>query len=127
MNKAFGKRIGITCLTALTAMLISAAPAAAHTNIKISDITGSMTFIDDGDVFKICDTHADGAAVLGRLYYKSIGGDWHVSREDADGGDRGCNKFEADVNGVGDYKMKLYWLGTGYPGIKVAESRVFNE
>ncbi|MGA5203067.1 hypothetical protein [Streptomyces variegatus] len=127
MNKKIGKRIGITCIAALTATVVSTAPAAAHTNIVISDNTGKMTFIDDGDVFEVCDTNADGAAVLGRLYYKAIGGDWYVSREEEDGGDAGCDKFGNDINGVGDYQMKLYWLGTGYPGLKVAESRVFNE
>jgi hypothetical protein len=127
MNSALCKKIGVTLTAAASAMVLSIAPAAAYTNITINATHGSMTFFDNGDEFWVCDTSPDGAAVLGRLYYKPIGGDWYVSREEEDGGDSGCDEFGNDVNGVGDYQMKLYWLGTGYPGLKVAESRVFNE
>ncbi|MFF7310646.1 hypothetical protein [Streptomyces sp. NPDC008137] len=127
MNRAFCKRIGVTVIAAASAMIVSIAPAAAITDIKIAGNGGTFTFHDDGDVFEVCDTNADGAAVLGRLYYKPIGGDWYVTEEEEDGGDGGCDKMPHDVNGVGDYQMKLYWLGTGYPGLLQATSRVFNE
>ncbi|MFD7688384.1 hypothetical protein [Streptomyces sp. NPDC059781] len=127
MNRVLRKRIGVMVLAASSATILSIAPAAAITDIKISAAQGSMTFHDDGDVFEVCDTNADGAGVLGRLYYKAIGGDWYVTDYEEDGGDAGCDKMPHDINGVGDYQMKLYWMGTGYPGVKIAESRVFNE
>ncbi|KPI25472.1 hypothetical protein OV320_6947 [Actinobacteria bacterium OV320] len=127
MNRVLCKRIGVTIAAAFSAIVLSIAPAAAITDITISAAQGKMTFHDDGDVFEVCDTKADGAAVLGRLYYKPIGGDWYVTDEEEDGGDADCDKMPHDINGVGSYQMKLYWLGTGYPGVLIATSRTFNE
>ncbi|MGY3201464.1 hypothetical protein [Streptomyces sp. TE5632] len=99
-----------------------------YTDIEIHDAygQGSFYFKDNGDVFTVCDTKADGAGVIGKLWYKPIGGDWYVAASEDDGGDAGCDKFASDVGPVGDYQMKLYWTGVGYHK-EIAKSRVFNE
>lgn len=121
-QKTWMGRLAVLAAAAATAMVVSTSPAAAYTNITISDEHGKMTFIDSGDVFEVCDTKADGHGVRGELWYDPPGGDWYVSQWEEDGGDAGCDKFGSDVGPVGSYKMKLKWMG-----VVVAESRTFNE
>lgn len=48
-------------LAAVALLAVSASPASATSNKTISyGSRGYMEFIDDGDVFKLCDTLADG-------------------------------------------------------------------
>ncbi|MBL1086487.1 hypothetical protein JK359_31750 [Streptomyces actinomycinicus] len=128
MIKTRIKRISFLAVSAATAVVFAASPASAYTDIEVTDSahTGTFWFHDDGDTFTVCDTKVDGAGVLGRLYYKPLLGDWYVTDHASDGGDSGCGHFAHDVNGVGDYQMKLYWMGPGYPK-EIASSRVFNE
>lgn len=120
--RTWSTRLAVMAVAATAVVAVSATPAMADENIRISDNTGRMTFIDDGDVFKVCDTNVDARGVVGKLYYKPLFGDWRVVMTEDDGGDAGCDKKGHDVNNVGDYQMKLFWNG-----IQVAKSRVFNE
>ncbi|MCT9142581.1 hypothetical protein [Streptomyces violarus] len=80
---------------------------------------GTMTFIDDGDVFKVCDTKADGHGVSGRL----IDNDYNEKLYITDGGDSNCGKGGYDVGQFGSYQMQLSWNGDGYD----VKSEWFNE
>ncbi|MFF4088517.1 hypothetical protein ACFYY9_16760 [Streptomyces nigra] len=127
MSISLGRRLGITAIAATSAVIFSATPALAHTNITIGTDQGRMTFIDDGDVFEVCDTKADGAGVVGKLWFNSyIGGDWYVEASGDDGGDDGCDKFAHNVEDTGEFQMRLYWTGPGYDK-EIARSRTFNE
>ncbi|MFD7127343.1 MULTISPECIES: hypothetical protein [Streptomyces] len=88
--------------TAVTVLSASAYPAVALEEDgvgvlgnKTLDIgSGTMTFIDDGDVFKICDTVKDGEGVYGALFYNSYvkPNGWDRVMKVADGGDASCGK-----------------------------------
>lgn len=128
-KRSLVKRLGVIAVTATTAVLLPASPALALEDIEIKDVDlrAYMIFHDNGDTFQVCDTRVDGGGVRGKLFYKAIGGSWYVSDSASDGdGGPACSKFASDVNNVGDYQMKLYWLGTGIEK-EVAKSRVFNE
>lgn len=85
---------------------------------------GTMTFIDDGDVFKVCDTKADGYGVTGELFYQPWIGDERLVLTVDDGGDAGCDKGGYNVGNDGTYRMRLCWNG---PGSYCTWSGEFNE
>ncbi|MEV0241845.1 hypothetical protein AB0I06_18210 [Streptomyces sp. NPDC050674] len=91
-----------------------AAPAMASdtqvriTNKTISNDHGRMTFYDDGDMFEVCDTKADGQGVEGQL----LEGDKTVLYL-TDGGDAGCDKGGYDISWGKSYYMELAWMGGG--------------
>ncbi|MFC9684726.1 hypothetical protein [Streptomyces sp. NPDC056948] len=80
---------------------------------------GTMTFIDDGDMFKVCDTKADGHGVSGRLIDNNYNEKLYIT----DGGDSNCGKKGYDVGQSGSYQMQLSWNGDGYD----VKSEWFNE
>jgi hypothetical protein len=89
----------------------SATPAMAD-NKSIGDEHGVMTFIDDGDVFKVCDTRVDDHGVTGKV----IKADYWTPAETVvltvtDGGDAGCGKAGYNIGNLHHYKMVLYWNG----------------
>ncbi|MFI0449188.1 hypothetical protein [Actinomadura sp. 6N118] len=85
---------------------------------------GTLTFIDDGDVFKICDTRADGRGVSGEVWYQPWIGDEKIVLRINDGGDSGCDKAGHNVGNGGTYQMRLCWDG---PGSECIWSNEFNE
>ncbi|MGW5092265.1 hypothetical protein [Streptomyces coelicoflavus] len=120
------KRFGMVVTATITATAISTGPAAAHTDITISSkYAGYFKFHDNGDVFEVCDTVTNGTGALGKLFYRSYMGDWHVTATADDGGDAGCDKFTRDIHSAGQYQMKLY--NTTLPNHVLTTSRVFNE
>jgi hypothetical protein len=111
--------------------------AGTRSNATISISEGSLKFIDDGDIFEICDTQADGDGVYGALYYNSYvytDGYQRVMTLN-DGGDAGCDKKGHDIGNGGTYVMTICW--TRYPtgpfetsstsGGKCTHSAEFNE
>ncbi|MCL8011718.1 hypothetical protein [Streptomyces sp. AS02] len=128
MTTSISKRIGVMAVAVTAGVMFSASPAMALEDIEIRDDNrqGLMHFHDNGDVFQVCDTKADGGSVLGKLFYRPLDGGWYVVDSVTDGGDDNCGKFAYDVNNIVDYQMKLYWLGAGYQK-QIAVSRVFNE
>ncbi|MFC7218838.1 hypothetical protein ACFQLX_11750 [Streptomyces polyrhachis] len=84
---------------------------ATLSNKTISIVEGSMTFIDDGDVFQICDNLADGKGVYGALWYNSYiytDGYQRVMTL-SDGGDSGCDKTPHNIGNGGSYVMTICW------------------
>ncbi|MFF3323022.1 hypothetical protein [Streptomyces sp. NPDC002889] len=108
---------GVLAGTASTAQA-----AALDTNIviKLPDGRGSMTYIDDGDMFQVCDTKADGHGVEGTV----IDDENRRMLTVDDGGDAGCDKGGWNVpNGIDYFQMTLTWGGGG----GTVYSRKFNE
>ncbi|MEV3967992.1 hypothetical protein AB0K68_07625 [Streptomyces sp. NPDC050698] len=83
--------------------------------ISLPDGRGTMTYIDDGDMFVVCDTRADGHGVTGQLRKNASG--FPTMIEVTDGGDAGCDKKGYNVgNHLGEeYSMWLWWDGGGDP------------
>ncbi|MFB7091546.1 hypothetical protein [Streptomyces sp. NPDC056296] len=113
-------RIALTRLavagSAVAAVLAgTAAPAMAGdaqvliTNKTIKNDHGRMTFYDDGDMFEVCDTKADGYGVEGQLLLEGSTTLLHIT----DGGDAGCDKDGYDISWGRSYKMELAWTGGG--------------
>ncbi|MGW2265402.1 hypothetical protein [Streptomyces koyangensis] len=103
----------------------TAAPAAAaNAGVELPYDRGDMTFIDDRDVFKVCDTKADGHGVTGTLRGIShLTGKIVNLKSWDDGGDSGCDGGNYDVRGNSAHDMVLCRHGGG--PCKV--SRVFKE
>ncbi|MFJ9041603.1 hypothetical protein ACIRF8_34180 [Streptomyces sp. NPDC102406] len=78
------------------------------TNKTISNDHGRMTFHDDGDMFEVCDTKADGHGVEGQLLEGST-----TVLYLTDGGDAGCDKGGYDISWGKSYYMELAWSGGG--------------
>jgi hypothetical protein len=109
---------------AAAVMAVSAQQAVAVENIYISSYYGSMTFIDDGDVFQVCDTYPDGSGVKGYIKYQPIIGSAGIIGTLDDGGDAGCDKLPLNVGNDGDYQM----IFCGQMGLgECVSSRWFNE
>lgn len=98
--------------------------AVTNKTISLPGGRGTMTFIDDGDVFKICDTKADGHGVWGELWFQPWIGSEDVVLTIDDGGDAGCDKAGYNVGNDGTYQMLLCWNG---PGNVCVWSGEFNE
>jgi hypothetical protein len=111
----------MTTVSAATATMLvaSACPAIAvqaddvgtlaNKTIEISQ--GKMTFIDDGDVFQICDTSRDGQSVYGAVFYDSYIGTGGFKRvmTTEDGGDAGCDKKGYNIGNGGSYTFVICW------------------
>ncbi|WP_328880951.1 hypothetical protein [Streptomyces sp. NBC_00299] len=115
------KRIALAGAGAVAAVTLAATPALADQNIVIThpDGRGKMTYIDDGDMFQVCDTKADGAGMTGQLYRNHA----ETLLTVTDGGDAGCDKKGYDVPSNGEYQMQLWWNGGG----ATVYSQWFNE
>ncbi|MGW1491022.1 hypothetical protein [Streptomyces sp. NPDC002402] len=83
--------------------------AILDTNKTISNGHGKMTYIDDGDMFEVCDTKADGHGMTGQV----LGWQGRVKLTVTDGGDAGCDKGGYNVGQVESVKMALVWDGGG--------------
>lgn len=70
-----------------------------------------MTFIDDGDVFKICDDMADGKGVYGSVFYNSYitTSGYERVMTVSDGGDSGCDKKGYNIGNSGVYTFVICW------------------
>ncbi|MFE7108580.1 hypothetical protein ACFU98_05165 [Streptomyces sp. NPDC057575] len=89
--------------------------------ISLPDGRGKMTYIDDGDMFQVCDTRADGHGVEGTVIDDMGRRKLTVD----DGGDAGCDKGGWNVPNtpLDYYQMTLMWNGGG----PTVYSRKFNE
>jgi hypothetical protein len=110
----------------------SATPAMADDKyLEGNAYYGYMAFIDDGDVFKVCDTKADGYGVTGRVWYDPwVGsGYWKTFSNGEtfidDGGDENCDKAGLNIGNDGNYQMVLYW--NRLPDSSAVYSDWFNE
>ncbi|NUV71420.1 MULTISPECIES: hypothetical protein [unclassified Streptomyces] len=118
MTSSFSRlAAGATVLAAALGTLASPAHAAeagearaSNTNITVKSSRGYMIFHDDGDMFSICDTNADGHGVEGQLvdYYT---GTTYLYIDD--GGDSGCDKKGYDISSGTHYVMQFWWSGDG--------------
>ncbi|MBC9714099.1 hypothetical protein H9Y04_16170 [Streptomyces sp. TRM66268-LWL] len=113
-------RIAVAGTGVATLLVFTASPALADTNRTITSSHGKFTFIDDGDMFEVCDTKADGFGVKGRLL-ESGTNDFVLTVED--GGDANCGKDGYNIGNLRDYQMWLTWNGGGAP----VKSIWFNE
>ncbi|KND30843.1 hypothetical protein [Streptomyces acidiscabies] len=88
------KRAGIVAIG------FASSPAmASNVGISLPNGRGTMTFIDDGDKFRVCDTRVDDHGVT-------------ILTID-DGGDNGCDTKETDLIGTTPHDMILCWNGGG--------------
>ncbi|MFJ4878437.1 hypothetical protein ACIP93_24975 [Streptomyces sp. NPDC088745] len=117
-------RAALVAASAAAVFVATATPATAadilvsNKTIRVGD-RGSMTFIDDGDMFQVCDTKADGHGVSGRLIDNQYNEKLYIT----DGGDAGCDKKGYNIGQFGSYQMQLSWDGDGYD----VKSEWFNE
>jgi hypothetical protein len=114
--KSMLARIAMVAVGAAAMMVTMPAPAQADTDktISLPYNRGYFKFIDDGDVFKVCDTKADGYGVRGTLYgMNNFTGVVYVALVVDDGGDSGCDKNGYNIGQLGSYKMELCWNGGG--------------
>ncbi|MFJ1734934.1 hypothetical protein [Streptomyces sp. NPDC088254] len=98
------------------AMMVTLAPsaqAASDKTITLPQGRGYMKFIDDGDVFQVCDTKADGHGVTGTLWVRNVGGVTSVATTVDDGGNSGCDKKGYNIGQLASYRMELCWNGGG--------------
>ncbi|GAB7103818.1 hypothetical protein JCM4814A_21320 [Streptomyces phaeofaciens JCM 4814] len=107
------------------ALMVTMAPSAqavTDKTIKLPHDRGYMKFIDDGDVFKVCDTKADGYGVTGTLFVRNASGLVSVAATIDDGGDEGCDKQGYNIGQLASYQMRVCWDGGG-----CVSSEWFNE
>ncbi|MET9520894.1 hypothetical protein [Streptomyces coeruleorubidus] len=93
------------------AMVVATASPAFAANMRVETIRGYMTFTDDGDVFKLCDTLADGKGVYGAVFYNSyIATDGYQRvMTMSDGGDAGCGSKGHNIGNGGSYTFVMCW------------------
>ncbi|MFI5806800.1 hypothetical protein [Streptomyces sp. NPDC051561] len=103
-------RIAVAGAAVAAVIAGTATPAMADTNRTISNSHGKFTFIDDGDMFEVCDTKADGHGVTGKLL-ESGSNDFVLTV--TDGGDSGCDKKGYNIGNLREYQMWLSWNGGG--------------
>ncbi|MGW7687086.1 hypothetical protein ACWGID_40470 [Kribbella sp. NPDC054772] len=107
----------ITSVAAATVLITSVGPAMAApvdevgtlSNMSIEIFGSKMTFIDDGDVFQICDTKPDGKGAYGALFYDSylLPGGFKRVMTIEDGGDAGCDKKGYNIGNGGQYVFAI--------------------
>ncbi|MEU1512243.1 hypothetical protein ABZ490_08760 [Streptomyces sp. NPDC005811] len=111
-----GRRSGsaATILLALALVAVSASPASADSDKSIVyGSRGYMYFTDNGDVFKVCDTKADGYGMDGYLNRRNTitgGGFTELWRITASGNGN-CTKKGEDIGNLYQYQMSLWWRG----------------
>lgn len=91
---------------ALVVGMSSSAQAITNKTVYLPSGRGYMHFHDDGDVFSVCDTKADGYGVTGNLWNASSANVFSIE----DGGDAGCGKHGYNV-GFGNVRMLVWWHG----------------
>lgn len=80
----------------------SADDLGATANKTVSNKYGSITHIDKGDKFKVCDTYANGKGVVGRL-----SDTYEILKSEEDGGDAGCDYFSYNVREGKQYLLQI--------------------
>ncbi|MEV0241847.1 hypothetical protein AB0I06_18220 [Streptomyces sp. NPDC050674] len=127
MVKSFSRIAVASAALAATLGGVTTPAFAAESQILTTDITvnipnrGKMVFHDDGDMFEVCDTNADGHGMTGYLKNSDTG---RILLLLTDGGDAGCDKDGWNVdNWPSSYQMQLQWDGGG----PAAYSALFNE
>lgn len=126
MNGLKLKRLVAVGTTVMAAIAISVSPASADSDMYtwVTD-RGYMHFIDDGDVFEVCDKVADGYGMTGKLQRQNTLSDgWTTVLTVTDGGDAGCDKGGFDIGNLANYRMNVSW--NGQPNYEV-HSVMFNE
>ncbi|MFB7866615.1 MULTISPECIES: hypothetical protein [unclassified Streptomyces] len=125
MGRSTFTRMAMAGVFAAAVIVTSAGPASAVSDktIYLPNGRGYMKFIDDGDVFEICDTKADGHGVKGVLKKQYLTGNISTIFTEEDGGDSGCDKHPYNIGNDGWYQMELTWNGGG----GLVESGWFNE
>ncbi|MFF4726602.1 hypothetical protein ACFY3M_14850 [Streptomyces mirabilis] len=93
------------------ALVVATASPAFAANMRVETIRGYMTFTDDGDVFKVCDTLADGKGVYGAVFYNSYFTTSGYERvmTVSDGGDSGCDSKGYNIGNSGTYTFVMCW------------------
>ncbi|MFE7108582.1 hypothetical protein ACFU98_05155 [Streptomyces sp. NPDC057575] len=95
--------------TASTAQAADVGVLDTNKVLYLTDGRGKMTFIDDGDMFEVCDTRADGHGVEGQL----VDDTQRVLLYVDDGGDAGCDKKGYNIGNGTQYQMQFWWSGGG--------------
>jgi hypothetical protein len=124
MLKSWLTRLAVASGVVAATVVGAAAPAMAADS-SIATERGYMLFIDDGDVFKVCDTMVDGHGVVGKLVRVNIFTWSHTTvLTVTDGGDSGCDKKGYNIGNefLYEYQMELWWDGD-----KITESPLFDE
>ncbi|MCX5275063.1 hypothetical protein [Streptomyces virginiae] len=140
-KRSWSKRMGLMAAAAAAASAATISPAAAAVEPAAAaveaagDITitaegrGLVEYIDDGDVFTVCDTNGgDGYGVVMKIYYKApvtippSAARYELAKSVYDGNGGGCTKVGYDIGDVGSYYFTLEWAG-----YEVAKSRTFND
>ncbi|MCN9241803.1 hypothetical protein NGF19_13545 [Streptomyces sp. RY43-2] len=95
----------------VAAMVVATASPAFATNKTVDIGYGYGTFIDDGDLFKVCDTQKDGKGVYGAVFYNSYFTTSGYKRvmTVSDGGDAGCDQKGYDIGNSGTYTFVVCW------------------
>ncbi|WP_416972373.1 hypothetical protein [Streptomyces sp. 4F14] len=112
--KTLLKSGGIVAASAAIFLGVASAPAfAGNVGISLPNNRGNMTFIDDGDKFRVCDTRVDDHGVTG--YVRQLRADGRIVTilTVDDGGDNGCDTKETDLIGRTPHDMVLCWNGGG--------------
>ncbi|MFF3323021.1 hypothetical protein [Streptomyces sp. NPDC002889] len=104
-------RIAVAGAAVVAVFAGTASTAQAIENKTISNSHGKMTFIDDGDMFQVCDTKADGYGMTGQVIEMGLAE--RVKLTVTDGGDAGCDKGGYDIGVTWSVKMALVWDGGG--------------
>ncbi|WKN17499.1 hypothetical protein NEH83_26955 [Streptomyces sp. JUS-F4] len=102
-------RAAVAAVSAVALVGMMASPASAADKTLSLGAVGYMKFIDKGDIFKVCDTRAEGSGVYGTLWYDSFvttGGYKRVFNL-SDGGDKGCGRKVHDIGNGGHYVMTV--------------------
>lgn len=108
------KRGAVVGAAATVMFGVASSPAfAANVGIQLPNGRGSMTFIDDGDKFTVCDTKADDHGVTGKVRQLRADGRIVVILTIDDGGDAGCDTKSIDIIGTTPQDMQLCWNGGG--------------
>ncbi|MET7780865.1 hypothetical protein ACGFY3_33860 [Streptomyces mirabilis] len=98
---------------ALVVGVSASAQADSDKQINLPSGRGYMHFHDDGDVFSVCDTKADGYGVTGALWVRNSAGITSQLWTLDDGGDSGCDKKGENIGQLSVYKMEVWWHGGG--------------
>ncbi|MFG5723428.1 hypothetical protein [Streptomyces murinus] len=114
MNISRLSRLAAVGAVTFTAIAASTVPASAHSDkiVYLPNGRGYMKFYDNGDVFEVCDTKADGHGVTGQLWAKNqITQNGSTVFTLKDGGDKGCDKKAYDIGKLHTYSMQVEWDG----------------
>ncbi|KIX79627.1 MULTISPECIES: hypothetical protein [Streptomyces] len=120
----------LTLATAYPAVAVEPDEIGILANKTLSIPGGTFKFTDDGDVFEICDTAADGKGVYGELWYRTWVGNFERIAKFSDGGDAGCDKKGVNIGNGGQYTMTLCWggyAGEALPSYPCTHTGTFNE